>query len=59
MGVFSSNKQPAEERIENVESNGSHEKAPRKRGCVGFMKKWWWAILIVALLIIFVVLMIM
>lgn len=57
MGVFS--KQPVEERIENVESNDSYEKAPRKRGCLGFMKKWWWAILIVALLITFVALMIM
>ena len=56
MGVF--NKGP-KDHVQYVESNGSHEKAPRKRGCVGFMKKWWWAILIVALLIIFVVLMIM
>lgn len=56
MGVFNKSANP---QVEHVESNGSLEKAPRKRGCVGFMKKWWWAILIAVLLIIFVVLMIM
>lgn len=56
MGVFN---EDSKDQVEYVESNDSHEEAPRKRGCVGFMKKWWWAILIVSLLIIFVVLMIM